>query len=44
MENVLNCGPYGWLALATGALVSGVLILASVALIKDLVSRKATPS
>lgn len=35
MDNVLNCGPGGWLAIAVSAVAFGVLILAGAALIKD---------
>lgn len=44
MENILNCGPHGWVSIALGVLLSGVLILAAVSLVKDLVSAKGTAS
>ena len=37
MDSVLNCGSNGWLMVAGGAVIFGVLALAGVALIKYLV-------
>lgn len=36
MDNVMNCGSHGWFMLASGLLISGVLVLAGAALVKFL--------